>query len=211
MHAHNVTVGGSEITIRPMGRDYIMASAEPEGVTVQLACRQCAGVWPNPIYVEYYTRLTRAYGAAAILAWQGKAVVGVLPFRPLESAPRYLPHCFNYVPEEPGDPGLSDVQGSPPIPFEDLESRTLVVQCASVREDLRRTGLGAAMVAYLVDWAREHRWDRIQGSAFIEGDWQWLPGVAFWEKAGFARGREDESTLEFGRSCGFHYDLSATT
>ena len=211
MRAQDLTIGDADITIRPMGLDYIMASAEPEGVTVQLACRECADIWPNPIYVEYYTQLTRAYGAASILAWQNKAVVGVLPFRPLESAPQHLPHCFNYVAKEPGDPNLSDVQESPPTPFDELESRTLVVQCASVRPDMRRTGLGTAMARYLVDWARRNRWDRIQGSAFVEGDWGWLPGVRFWENAGFVRGTEDESTLEYGPSCGFHYDISATT
>ncbi len=209
MRTHALTVHGDAIAIRPMGLDYIMASAEPAGVSVQLPCRECSSVWPNPLYVEYYTQLTQAYGAAAILAWLDQAVVGVLPFRPLESGPRHFPHCFNYVPEEPGDPDLAAVQGSPPIPFEELESRTLVVQCASVRPDLRRTGLGTAMATCLLDWATENGWDRIQGSAFVEGDWNWLPGVAFWEKAGFTRGTEEESTLEFGPSCGFHRDIDA--
>jgi GNAT superfamily N-acetyltransferase len=208
MRPKSLRIDEAEITIRPMGLDYIMADTESEGIAVELACRDCASVWPNPIYVEYYTQLTRAYGAAAILAWQSKAVVGAVPFRPLESAPRYLPHCFNYVPEEPGDPDLTDVHGSPPIPFEDLESKTLVVQCAIVKPGLRGHGLGTAMATYLVDWAREHGWERIQGSAFIDGNWQWLPNVKFWEKAGFSRGTDEDSTLEFGPSCGFHSDIT---
>ncbi|MEO2005389.1 MAG: GNAT family N-acetyltransferase [Candidatus Poribacteria bacterium] len=206
-----LSIAGADDTIRPMGLDYIMASAEPEGVTVQLTRRESGDVWPNPIYVEYYTKLTQAYGAAAILAWQDRAVVGCLPFRPQESTLKNLPHCFRYTPEVAGDPNLAAVQRDAPIAFEDLDSKTLVVQCAIVKPELRREGLGTALVAYLVDWAREHGWERIQGSAFIQGNWQWLPDVQFWEKAGFARGTEDESTLEFGPSCGFQRDLADAT
>jgi GNAT superfamily N-acetyltransferase len=201
-----VRVGDTDITIRQMGADYLMADSEPEGVSVQLTCRQFAEVWPNPIYATYYGKLTEAYGAAAILAWQGNAVVGFLPFTP-QGSRLALPHCIHYVPGSDGeltDPDADPVERTPLDVFEGLDPKVLVVQCVSVQPELRREGLGTEMVRYLVDWAREQGWERIEGSAFIRGDWKWLPDVEFWENAGFTRGAQEDSTLEFGPSCAFH-------
>ena len=205
-----VWIDGAETTIRPMGEDYLMADAEPDGITVDLTCRASAKAWPNPIYSVYYRKLTDAYGAAAILAWQDTAVVGFLPFKPHGFASA-LPHCIHYVPGEAGVPDESEltaIQRATPVAFGDLDPKVLVVQCASVKPELRGKGLGTAMASYLVDWARERGWERIQGSAFIDGDWGWLPNVEFWEGVGFTRGADAESTLEFGPSCGFHIDLA---
>jgi len=44
------------------------------------------------------------------------------------------------------------------------------------------------MVRYLVEWARANRWQRIEGWAFENSDFGWLPDIAFWEKCGFRRG-----------------------
>ncbi len=204
-----VRVGDADITVRQMGADYLMADAEPEGVSVQLTCREFAEVWPNPIYATYYDKLTRAYGAAAILAWQGSAVVGFLPFRP-RGCGIALPHCIHYVPGkngEPTDPDADAVERTPLVASEDLDPKALVVQCVSVKPDLRRQGLGTEMVRYLVEWAAAQGWERIEGCAFIGGDWKWLPDVDFWVDAGFTRGRQEDSTLEFGPSCAFHMAL----
>lgn len=204
-------VGKREIVVRPMGPDYFMADVEPGGVAVELTCRQSAPVWPNLAYVAYYKKLTQAYGAAAILAWDNRSVVGFLPFRPKEFGMPSLPSCIHYVATAEGDengPPVSSIENGAPTPFRELASRTLIVHCISVKPALRRNGVGLAMVACLVDWARAKGWDRIQGSAFLDGDWGWLPNVGFWEKAGFTRGTEEESELEYGPSVGFHLDLN---
>jgi hypothetical protein len=49
------------------------------------------------------------------------------------------------------------------------------------------------MARYLVDWAGELGWERLQGWAFAEpgiGEaYRWLPSIQFWEKAGYQRGK----------------------
>ena len=211
MEPKTIRLEDTEIVIRPMGLDYLIADMEPAGLTVELTCRQFAEVWPNPTYVTYYRKLTNAYGAAAILAWQNRSVVGFLPFQPQAFGMPSLPGCIHYVATEEGDengPPAQSIEKGTPTPFEELPARTLVVHCVSVTPELRRHGLGTAMARYLVDWARAEGWERIQGSTFLSGDWGWLPNVAFWEKAGFTRGTTEESTLEFGPSVGFHIDLN---
>ena len=45
------------------------------------------------------------------------------------------------------------------------------------------------MARYLVDWARENGWERIEGFAFLDADffdsYKWIPSIHFWESAGF--------------------------
>ncbi|MFP4383751.1 MAG: N-acetyltransferase family protein [Spirochaetia bacterium] len=68
------------------------------------------------------------------------------------------------------------------------------MHCASVahRPTLYRKGIGSAMLQYLVDWARESGWERIEGWAFEDSStddaYRWIPSLEFWEKAGAKRG-----------------------
>ena len=59
------------------------------------------------------------------------------------------------------------------------------------QKNMYRKGIGSAMARYLVDWAREAGWERIEGWAFAnpeENDaYVWIPSVQFWEKAGMQR------------------------
>ena len=101
MEPQDTTVDGIPVVIRPMDTGYLMADREPNGVEVAVGCRVVANPqqWPNPMYVTYYRKLTHAYGACAILAWQEQAVVGFLPFVPTGCG-MGLPHCLHYVDEE---------------------------------------------------------------------------------------------------------------
>ena len=195
-----------------MGSDYFMADTEPDGLIVELTCRQFAKVWPNRLYIAYYQKITEAYGASAIFAWQNRTVVGFLPFEPVNCGVPALPNCIHYVTGQFGEPDEARsemIAQSTATPFADLHSKTLKVHCINVKQAFRRRGLGSAMARYLVEWARPQGWERIEGSAFLDGDWGWLPNVEFWEKVGFVRGNEKESTLEFGPSIGFHMDLKS--
>lgn len=185
MFDRTLTIDGAAVAVRPMGGDYLFADQEPAGVKVAVDCRLVAPPerWPNPLYVTYYRKLTEAYGACAILAWQQRTVVGFLPFAPIGCGQR-LPSCVHYV----DDDALREVQAFRPAPQEEMRERVLETHCLSVARPLRRKGLGTAMVGCLVDWARAHGWRRIQGWAFEQSDFGWLPDIAFWEKCGFRRG-----------------------
>ena len=186
MEARAVTIEGISITVKPMGTDYIMADQEPDGIEVAVACRAYAAPekWPNPMYVTYYRKLTEAYGACAILAWQEKSVVGFLPFTPPGCGQR-LPACVHYVDEE----DMPGVQSFVPVPQESLSPKLLKTHCLSVKGPLRRKGLGSQMVGCLVEWARANGWERIEGWAFENGDYGWVPNIEFWEHCGFRRGK----------------------
>ena len=185
---HPIEINGKrrEIHIRPMGMDYIMSAQEPPGIEVAVGCRVHVDPekWPNPMYVTYYKKLTEAYGACAILAWQDRTVVGFLPFTPTECGQR-LPACVHYVDKE----RMAEVRAFAPVPQSDLSPKALKTHCLSVRESMRRKGLGSQMVRYLVEWARANGWERIQGWAFETSDFGWLPDIVFWEKCGFKRGK----------------------
>ncbi len=169
-----------------MDTEYLMADQEPAGLTVSVECRVRARPeqWPNPMYVTYYRKLTDAYGACAILAWQSQTIVGFLPFVPVDCGIS-LPHCLHYVHAEE----IPQVEAFMPTPESEMEQRALRTHCLSVAEPLRRKGLGSDMVRYLVDWAREHQWQSIEGWAFETSDFGWLPDIGFWEKCGFKRGK----------------------
>lgn len=199
------TVDGSPVTIRPMDMDYIMADQEPPGIEVAVACRLLAdpAKWPNPMYVTYYEKLTRAYGACAILAWQADTVVGFLPFAPLDCGHR-LPSCLHYV----DDDDMREVAAFSPVPQTTMSPKVLVTHCLSVKQSLRRQGLGSEMVRYLAEWASASGWERIQGWAFEKSTFGWLPDIVFWEKCGFRRGKArgwDECITDPGFE--YHMDL----
>lgn len=163
MQPKELDIDGMKIVIRPMGFDYIMADIEPPGITVEVVCRTGSGctVWPNPTYVIYFKKLTATYGAAAILAWHQKSVVGFLPFVPKDFGMAPTPGCINYVFKEEGDengPPVREIEDGIPTPFEELTQKVLTVGCISVKRELRRKELGTEMVKYLIAWAKEHAW-----------------------------------------------------
>ena len=186
MEPRTVRVDDTEIVIRTMGSDYVMADQEPQGIEVAVGCRVHADAdkWPNPMYVTYYKKLTEAYGACAMLAWQGNTVVGFLPFTPAGCGQR-LPSCVHYV--DDGD--MREVAAFSPVPRNAMRPKVLKTHCLSVKQSMRREGLGSEMVRYLVEWARANGWDRVQGWAFERSDFGWLPDIVFWEKCGFKRGK----------------------
>lgn len=140
------------------------------------------------------TKLTRVYGACAIVARDGDRIVGQLRFYP------------RAVCNMEGAGGLCLQQDAPAGPADDfaerefpplarIEDRTLVVHCLMTGTSLRkenpyqRKGIGSRMVRTLIDWATAQGWERIEADAFED-----LPiiyeitgsaGHTFWEKLGF--------------------------
>ena len=139
-------------------------------------------------------KLTRTYGACAILARDGDLIVGHLRFYPKS------------ICRKEGAGGLCLQQDFPAGPVEDfsdsdfpepaqIEDKTLVVHCLMTRSPqqkknpYQRKGIGTRMVKALIEWAKVNGWERIEADSFedlpIIYDITGSAGHTFWEKMGF--------------------------
>jgi GNAT superfamily N-acetyltransferase len=138
--------------------------------------------------VRLLRQLTNRYGSAAILAWEGDKVVGLLRFVP------------KVVSQMEGGGGFCLLMPFPAGSIEDfphrvfpskktIEDRTLVVTCMQLLADLQRQGVGRDLVERLKSWAREEGWEAIEATAYqdlplvfeISGN----AGRSWWEDLGF--------------------------
>ncbi|HSA03045.1 MAG TPA: GNAT family N-acetyltransferase, partial [Candidatus Paceibacterota bacterium] len=166
--------------------------------------RETMDRWPtdSPLPLERYRRrnmplllkLTRVYGACAIVAREGDRIVGQLRFYPkviwdLEGAGGL---CLQQ--DAPSGPVDELVDREFP-PLVEIRDKTLVVHCLMTgspqqRENpYQRKGLGSRMVRMLIEWAKGSGWCRIEAYAFedlpIIYDISGSAGHTFWEKLGF--------------------------
>lgn len=139
-------------------------------------------------------KLTRTYGACAILARDGDRIVGHLRFYPkavcdMEGAGG---PCLQQDP--PGGPVEDFADRNFPDPAQ-IQDKTLGVHCLMTGSPLQkenpyqRKGIGTRMVRALIKWAKANDWKRIEADSFED-----LPviyegtgsaGHTFWEKLGF--------------------------
>ena len=138
--------------------------------------------------IPLLVRLTRTYGACAILAHDGDRIVGhlVCDMRGAGGP------CLQQDP--PGGPveGFSDSDFPDPAQTED---KTLVVHCLMTgspqqkENPYQRKGIGTRMVRALIEWARANGWERIEAESFedlpIIYEGTGSAGHVFWEKLGF--------------------------
>lgn len=138
---------------------------------------------------EFLREMILRYGACALLAWDGRLVVGQIRFYPMAIA--------RLIAESQTDPSplLDCTAACEPGDDED----TLWVQCVmtsapyiNARDAKKvgaRKGIGSALAQALISWAGDHGWRRIIKVAHCDLDWfygiQGGGGRAFWEKAGF--------------------------
>ena len=194
MESRTIQVDGVPTVIRPMDENYVVGEDPCDaGITYAIKCwpgKNVPGEWPNPPIASYFRKIMKTYGTSAITAWQKNTLVGFLPFMPVNCGMPEMIFCV-VAPERMQTP-LERISSAEPIPFERLTPKVLKVQCASVSWSLYRKGIGSAMVRYLIQWAKEQGWERIEGWAFANSDvddaYKWLPSIQFWEKAGFQRG-----------------------
>lgn len=145
--------------------------------------------------VPLLMKLTRTYGACAVLAVQSDRIVGFLRFYPktiwnMEEA-GYL--CLQQ--DYPAGPqnSLAASVNFPSLP--DITDRTLKVHCmmtGSAQEKetpFLRKGLGTRMVKCLIPWANNRGWSGIEAESFenipIIYEITGSAGHSFWEKLGF--------------------------
>ncbi len=140
-------------------------------------------------------KLTRTYGACAMLARDKEDIVATLRFYPkaLCAFGDYgAGFCLQQRP--PYGPSL-DVAASGFPPLATLSDKTLFVHCLFVAappdapDRYRRQGLATRLAARLVSWASERGWSAIEATSYEELPKLYaISGVAgrrFWQKLGF--------------------------
>jgi hypothetical protein len=159
--------------------------------------------WPSTRTrnVPLLTKLTRRYGACAILARDGDDAVGTLRFYPKALC------SFGA-----GGAGFCMQQRCPAGPADDMVTRefpslaaltdkTLFVHCLMVASPpgdpgrYRRKGLATRLAHELIRWATEQGWSAIEANSYEELPMLYaISGVAgrrFWEPLGFSLVHQD--------------------
>lgn len=147
--------------------------------------------------IPLLAKLTRTYGACAILARDGERIVGMVRFYP------------KAVWETAGAGGLCLQQKHPAGPADDfsdadfpplsrIADKTLKIHCLMTgspqqeENPYQRRGLATKMVKALIPWAKEKGWMRIEADALedlpIVYEMTGGAGRSFWEKLGFIAG-----------------------
>lgn len=139
--------------------------------------------------------LTEAYGACAVVARGGDAVVGHLRFYPKAvctfaagGAAMCLQQKAPY-----GPPDNAGGAGFPPM--EQLPDKTLFVHCLMLaraeqgRPSYRRRGIATRMARALIQWATEKGWRAVEATAYEDLDTVYATtgaaGKSFWQKLAF--------------------------
>lgn len=144
--------------------------------------------------IPFLRKLTRTYGACAIIARDGKAIVGLLRFYPKVVCNMKHSGWLCLQQDFPAGPAESFLDSSFPV-LAQIEDKTLVVHCLMTgsphqeKNPYQRKGIGKRMVQTLIRWAKANGWGGIEADSFedipliyeITGS----AGHTFWEKLGF--------------------------
>jgi GNAT superfamily N-acetyltransferase len=145
--------------------------------------------------VPMLVKLTRTYGACAIVARDGDRIVGTLRFYPkaiwnMEGAGGL---CLQQ--DDPAGPADDFADYDFPAPAQ-IGDKTLAVHClmtgcAQQNENpYLRKGISTSMVRTLIQWAKANGWERIEANSFedipIIYEITGCAGHTFWEKLGFS-------------------------
>ena len=190
---------GLKIVVKPAHiDDFVPGDPMPEGVSISAHCgwnfekkesnfRQGA-----PLFAAWHRAQARALGTdhSMILAWKGQKIIGLLSFCAAargESAldlPIGFEKCCPYVKQSCNQARRIDA-----LSVQKLEYDTIMLTCAmSVAPDLKRLGVAAAMLRYLIDMAKEHRWKQIRATAHLpETPDNFWPSITLMEGIGFYR------------------------
>ena len=191
---------GAEILIEPMTEKFILWRCLHSGPLSSRVIDQ----WPTDSQIDWEVfrarnipllkKLTRTYGACAILARVDDRIVGQLRFYPrvIWEMIRAGEMCLQQDhPNGPAD-DFSDMEFPS---FEQIEDRTLAVHCLMTgspqqeENPFQRKGIASSMVRFLIRWAKTNGWERIEVDAFEDipliYDMTGSAGHTFWKKLGF--------------------------
>ena len=145
--------------------------------------------------LRFLDNLVKTYGACAVVAKEGEAVVGHLRFYPKTVRDLAAPGLGLCLQQEFPSGPADDLGRRRFPPLDEIADKTLLVHCMMVASDgpgggsLRRRGIGRRMAGALVDWAGANGWRAIEATAYAS-----LPivytisgqaGRSFWEGLGF--------------------------
>lgn len=142
---------------------------------------------------EFLRKLTKVYGACAIVARDGNEIVGQLRFYP-KSISDMVDGSLCLQQDHPAGPA-DDFAGTDFPALDELTDKTLSIHCLmtgtalQAQNPYQRKGIGARMVKSLIQWAKANGWSRIEVDSFedlpIIYETTGSAGYSFWEKLGF--------------------------
>jgi hypothetical protein len=190
-----------DVVVEPMTEEFILWRCLHFG---PLSCRT-VDQWPSDsgISWEHYrqrnipllVRLTRTYGACALMALDGDEIVGQLRFYPKAVCEMQAAGGLCLLQDYPAGPADDFIDQSLPASAQ-IKNKILEVHCLMIgspkhRENpYQRRGIGTRLARELILWAKANGWDSIEAMSFedipiiyeITGN----AGHSFWEKLGFS-------------------------
>ena len=188
------------IAVEPMGEEFVLWRCLHHGPLSE----DTIDSWPSEDGVPWerfrernaplLTKLTKTYGACAVVAREGERVVGQLRFYPKAVCEMQGAGYLCLQQDSPAGPDDNFAESDFPA-LEQIEEKTLTVHClmagCSPKKDnpYQRMGLGSRMVEVLIQWAGENGWEGIEADSFEDlpliYDVTGSAGHTFWEKLGF--------------------------
>ena len=140
------------------------------------------------------SKITKTYGACAIIARDGDAIVGQLRFYPKAISGLKGAGGLCLQQDYPAGPADDFDHNDFPDPAQ-IDDKTLLVHCLMTgspqqkENPYQRKGIGTRMVGALIQWAKANGWKRIDVDSFedipIIYEVTGSAGHTFWEKVGF--------------------------
>lgn len=189
-----------DLVVEPMKEDFILWRCLHGGPlsrrTIDTPPPNLEVDWPSTRArnIPLLEKLTRTYGACAILARDGDDVMGTLRFYPKSLCSSGEGAGFCLQQRYPAGPKDDLAAGGFPS-LEALTDKTLFVHCLMIAAPpgnpnrYRRKGLATRLGLELIRWARDQGWPAIEASAYEELPMLYaISGAAgrrFWERLGF--------------------------
>lgn len=189
-----------KVVIEPMTEGFVLWRCLHNGPLSCTTIDQCSPVDKMPWdryrkrNIPLLVKITRTYGACAILAREGTRIVGQLRFYPKAICDLRDAGQLCLQQEFPAGPtkNFSD-SNFPSLAL--IEDKTIFIHCMMTGSPLQkenpyqRKGIGTRMVKALIEWAITNNWDRIEVDSFedipIIYEITGSAGHTFWEKLGF--------------------------
>jgi|SaaInl7_200m_RNA_FD_contig_21_2482284_length_926_multi_7_in_0_out_0_1 GNAT superfamily N-acetyltransferase len=189
-----------DVVVEPMTEEFILWRCLHDGPL----SRDTINQWPSastlPL-IRYRDRntpllmkLTRTYGACAIIARDADQIVGQLRFYPKAVCDMEGSGGLCLQQDHPSGPAENFADSDFPDPAH-IENKTLAVHCLMTgssqqkENPYKRKGIGTCMVRALIEWAKANGWERIEADSFedipIIYEITGSAGHTFWEKMGF--------------------------
>jgi hypothetical protein len=189
-----------DVVVEPMTEEFTLWRCLHDGPLSRDTIDQwsSASTMPWACYRDRNTpllmKLTRTYGACAIIARDGDQIVGHLRFYPKAVCDMVGASGLCLQQDFPAGPAEDFADSNFPAPAQ-IEDKTLAVHCLMTgspkqkENPYQRKGVGTQMVRTLIEWAKENGWECIAADSFedvpIIYEITGSAGHTFWENLGF--------------------------